>query len=173
MDPSTIEVEVQIDDPFAGQADPDSLERCARATLRHQRVGGPGALTIVVTGDGNVRRLNRAYRGVDATTDVLAFGDAEGDGFVTAPGAPRYLGDVIISLPRAEAQAGCAGHPLEAELQLLTVHGVLHLLGHDHAEPAEKTAMWAAQAEILRALGAPVADPTPEETDTDSHGFHA
>jgi probable rRNA maturation factor len=162
MDPSTIEVEVQIDDPFAGQVDPDSLERCAWATLRHQRVGGAAALTIVVTGDGNVRRLNRAYRGIDATTDVLAFGGAEGDGFVTAPGVPRYLGDAIISLPRAKAQAGRAGHPLEAELQLLTVHGVLHLLGHDHAEPAEKSAMRAAQAEILRALGSPVANPMPE-----------
>jgi len=162
MDPSTTEVVVQIDDTFAGQADPGSLERCARATLSHQRVGGPVALTIVVTGDGNVRRLNRAYRGVDATTDVLAFGDAEGDGFVTAPGVPRYLGDVIISLPCAKVQARRAGHPLEAELQLLTVHGVLHLLGHDHSEPAEKAAMWAAQTEILRALGVPVADPTPE-----------
>jgi probable rRNA maturation factor len=69
---------------------------------------------------------------------------------------------VIISLPRAKAQAGRAGHPLEAELQLLTVHGVLHLLGHDHAEPAEKSAMRAAQAEILRALGSPVANPMPE-----------
>lgn len=171
MSPAVIEVEVQIDEPFGGRANADTLARSARATLRHQRVNGPAALTIVITGDGNMRRLNRAYRGVDATTDVLAFGDAEGDGFVSPPGAPRYLGDVIISLPRAEAQAARAGHPSDAELQLLTVHGVLHLLGYDHAEPAEKAAMWAAQAEILHALGVPIADPAPEGLDME-HGTH-
>jgi probable rRNA maturation factor len=170
MSPAAIEVEVQIDEPFQGRADAATLASSVRATLRHQRVSGPAALTVVVTGDGNVRRLNRTYRGVDATTDVLAFGDAEGDGFISPPGVPRYLGDVIISLPRAEAQAARAGHPLEAELQLLTVHGVLHLLGHDHAEPADKVVMWAAQAEILQALGAPVADPAPEGSDAE-HGF--
>jgi probable rRNA maturation factor len=64
-----------------------------------------------------------------------------------------YLGDIAISLPRATAQAEAAGHPVAAELQLLTVHGVLHLLGHDHAEPEEKAAMWAAQAAVLATLG--------------------
>jgi probable rRNA maturation factor len=56
-------------------------------------------------------------------------------------------------VPRAEAQAEAAGHPLESEVQLLVVHGVLHLLGHDHAEPDEKARMWKAQAEILEGLG--------------------
>jgi probable rRNA maturation factor len=64
-----------------------------------------------------------------------------------------YLGDVVISVPRAAAQAREAGHSLEAEAQLLVIHGVLHLLGHDHAEAQEKDRMWAAQAEILERLG--------------------
>jgi probable rRNA maturation factor len=101
-----------------------------------------------------MRELNRIYRGVDATTDVLAFGTEEADAFAfaTPPEASQYLGDVIVSFPQAEAQAQAAGHPVEAELQLLTVHGVLHLLGHDHALPGEKALMWAAQSEILQQL---------------------
>src|ERR687892_74662 len=65
----------------------------------------------------------------------------------------RYIGDILISIPRAQAQANAAGHPLESEVQLLVVHGVLHLLGHDHAEAEEKARMWKAQAEILERLG--------------------
>ncbi len=71
----------------------------------------------------------------------------------------RYLGDVIISYPRAQAQAQAGGHALPAELQLLVVHGVLHLLGHDHGAPAEKEAMWALQAEILQRLGCAISSP--------------
>jgi probable rRNA maturation factor len=63
----------------------------------------------------------------------------------------------VLSVPRAAAQAGAGGHPLEAEVQLLVVHGVLHLLGHDHAEAEGKARMWAAQSEILERLGVPPA----------------
>jgi probable rRNA maturation factor len=65
----------------------------------------------------------------------------------------RYIGDILISIPRAQAQADAAGHPLEAEVQLLVVHGVLHLIGHDHAEAEDKARMWKAQTEILKQLG--------------------
>jgi probable rRNA maturation factor len=63
------------------------------------------------------------------------------------------MGDILISVPYAAKGARKAGHPLEAELQLLVVHGVLHLLGHDHAKPREKSRMWKAQREILTELG--------------------
>lgn len=153
---------MQIDDAFAGRVSAAVMTCCARATLCHQKVDGPVELTIAVIGDQAMRGLNRTYRGVDAPTDVLAFGDAAGEGFVAPPGAPRYLGDVVVSFPTAEAQAKMAGHPLEAELQLLTVHGVLHLLGHDHADPAQKSRMWKAQESILGALGVPLVDVLPE-----------
>jgi probable rRNA maturation factor len=152
---------VQIDDVYAGRVSAAVLTCCARATLRHQEVDGPVELTIVVTGDQAVRRLNSTYRGVDAPTDVLAFGDASGEGFAVPPGAPRYLGDVVVSFPTAKAQAKAVGHPLEAELQLLTVHGVLHLLGHDHADPAQESRMWKLQESILGALGVPLVDVLP------------
>jgi len=154
--PSPVQVEVQIDDNFIDQVDAKLLERAAVATVHHHGVSGAVAMTLVVTGDGAVRRLNRAYRGVDATTDVLSFGDQEDD-FVLPPDTPRYLGDVILSFPRAAAQAREARHPVHAELALLTVHGVLHLLGHDHAVIDEKTKMWMAQSEILALLGVPIA----------------
>lgn len=141
------EINVQIDETYAPRARADVLRRAALATLQHEGAPNATALSVVVTGDGTLRRLNRTYRGVDAPTDVLAFG-SQGD-----PTASGYAGDVIISFPQAEAQAERGGHPVEAELQLLTIHGVLHLLGHDHAEPDEKAAMWAAQSEILQALG--------------------
>jgi probable rRNA maturation factor len=140
----------------------DLLRETAVATLEHQNQAAPLSLTVVVTGDSVVRRLNRTYRGVDATTDVLAFGNQGEDTFTQLP---DYLGDVIISFPKAQSQAGQAGHPVEAELQLLVVHGVLHLLGHDHEISEEKAAMWAAQAEILRGLDAAVADMTPERNE--------
>ncbi len=127
---------------------PDLLERAAQATLDLQ-AALDADLTLVLTGDEQIRDLNRRYRQVDAPTDVLAFPAGDAD-----PETGRlYLGDVILSLPRAAAQAAAGGHSLEAELQLLIVHGVLHLLGHDHADSEEKSRMWAAQADVLKHLG--------------------
>lgn len=112
-------------------------------------------LTIVLTDDAQLQELNRSFLDIDAPTDVLAFPADEADPDSQA----LYLGDVLISFPRAQAQASAGGHPVTQELQLLVVHGVLHLLGHDHAEPQEKAAMWAAQAKILTRLGCPQVAP--------------
>jgi probable rRNA maturation factor len=121
--------------------------RAADLTLELE--GTTGDLTIVLTDEAQLHELNRQYLGVDAPTDVLSFpsGDADPETGKT------YLGDVVLSVPHAELQARAGGHKLEAEVQLLVVHGVLHLLGHDHASAADKAAMWAAQARVLDALG--------------------
>ena len=125
----------------------DMLERAAQAVLAHQSTDGD--LTIVLTDDAQLHELNRDYLNIDAPTDVLSF-----PAFETDPEtARRYLGDILISVPRAAQQAQTAGHALEAEVQLLAVHGTLHLLGYDHAEAEEKNRMWKAQAEILKSLG--------------------
>lgn len=125
------------------------LERAARAALTHQKRSPDADLSIVLTDNARLRRLNRDYLGIDAPTDVLSFPASESDPVTGSP----YLGDILISIPRARAQAKAAGHALESEVQLLVVHGVLHLLGHDHAEAKEKKKMWKAQAEILAGLG--------------------
>ncbi len=128
---------------------PDVLKGAAASALAHHATQGD--LTLVLTDDARIRQLNRDYLGHDAPTDVLAFPASETDPQTGAP----YLGDVLISIPRAKEQARAAHHSLQEEVQLLVVHGVLHLLGYDHANPAEKTRMWKVQAQILTRLGLP------------------
>ncbi len=95
-------------------------------------------------------RLNREFRGVDQTTDVLAFPMREGE---YSDVEPDLLGDVVISAPTARILAETHRAPLEAVLDLLLVHGTLHLLGFDHDEPQEARQMDAKTIELLRTLG--------------------
>jgi probable rRNA maturation factor len=83
----------------------------------------PQAETLGVrfAGDRELRRANRTWRGKDKATDVLSF-----------PGEETHLGDILISVPTARRQAESAGHPVERELKILLLHGILHCLGHDH-----------------------------------------
>jgi probable rRNA maturation factor len=128
---------------------PDILKKAAMRTLKQQAVPEPVDITIVLADDPQLQALNRDYLGKDAPTDVLSFPADE----TNPETGDRYLGDILISVPRAVQQAKAAGHSLEAEVQLLVVHGVLHLLGHDHADLEEKSRMWQAQGEILERLG--------------------
>src|SRR5574341_658319 len=123
------------------------IEHAARAALSHEAIHGD--LTVVLSDDAHLHELNHAYLGVDAPTDVLSFPASETDPDLGA----RYLGDILISIPRAGEQARAAGHLLETEVQLLVIHGVLHLLGYDHAESDEKSKMWKVQRETLEGIG--------------------
>ena len=127
----------------------DLLEGTALTALKHQSAPADADLTIVLSDDAQLHELNHQWMGVDAPTDVLSFPSDETD----PESGNRYLGDILISVQRAAEQAKAAGHAVEAEVQLLVVHGVLHLMGHDHAETGEKARMWQAQGEILSALG--------------------
>ena len=138
-------INIESDFPFSHEL----LQQAAQAALSHQKESLDVELSIVLTDDARLHELNRDYLGVDAPTDVLSFPASETDPETGA----RYIGDILISIPYATRSAEKAGHPLESEVQLLVVHGVLHLLGHDHEEPKEKTKMWKAQAEILESLG--------------------
>jgi probable rRNA maturation factor len=140
---------VEISDRFAAQVESSFIERAVQTALAHLSVPEDTSLTIAITDDQQVQELNRKFRGVDNPTDVLSFPA----GHVDPENGTTYLGDVIISYPQAVIQAKSRGHTPECELQLLVVHGTLHLLGHDHAEPAEKASMWAVQAEVLNQLG--------------------
>jgi probable rRNA maturation factor len=132
-----------------GQTFPSELlERAAKAILDF--CGIPDAdLTLVLADDPKLRSLNRDFLNHDYPTDVLAFSAGEED----PDTGHNYLGDVVISFPRATLQATERGHSVEAEVQLLAIHGMLHLIGYDHAEKDEKERMWKAQAEILKNLG--------------------
>ena len=104
------------------------FRRAGEAAERVLRLAGraEARLTILFTGDAEIRRLNRRYRGIDRPTDVLAF-PADPD-----PGPHPYLGDLAISTPAAIRQARRAGWRVEEEMRFLILHGVLHLLGYDH-----------------------------------------
>ena len=131
---------IYIESDFSFPEEP--LERAAQAALQHESQSPDVELSVVLTDNARLHELNLNYLGVDSPTDVLSFPASETD----PETGSRYLGDILISVPRAQAQAEAAGHPLESEVQLLVVHGVLHLLGHDHAEPEEKDRMWKAQS---------------------------
>ena len=146
-----IHLDNQMDFPDAAL-----LERAALLTLELVPPLSPpgldsahGDLSIVLSDDRHLHELNLDYLGVDSPTDVLSFPAAEVDPETES----LYLGDIAISIPRAMQQAQNAGHPVEAEAQLLVVHGVLHLLGYDHSADEEKAVMWAEQARVLERLG--------------------
>ncbi len=125
------------------------LGRSARRLLRALDLR-QGELSLLLVSDGEMRRLNRRWRGRDRPTDVLAFAQAEGPG-----GAPDgMLGDVVISVDTARRQAAERGETLGREAERLLVHGVLHLLGYDHERStAEARRMQRRERALARVLG--------------------
>lgn len=129
--------------------------RAVREVLADQPQRRSVELSVVLTDDRAVRRLNRDWRGQDKPTNVLSFPSQSGPG--TAPrlpaGVPVPLGDVVVACGVASAEAAAQGKSLRAHLAHLVVHGVLHLLGHDHQADAEAERMEALEAQILRRMG--------------------
>lgn len=155
------QIDIQVDEEFAGLLDEQNLIAAISEVL-HQAGKATAALTVVITDDDYVRELNRDYRGVDAPTDVLSFGsEAAEETSVPALAVPPelaaeladYLGDLVIAYPYAVRQAAHYQNSVAAELRLLVIHGVLHLLDYDHATPEEEAAMWAAQEAALAKFG--------------------
>ena len=105
-------------------------------------------VSVLIVDDDEMRAINYEHRGKDATTDVLAF-PLE----LAVPTVPRHLGDIVISIDRAHAQAAEYGHCLERELAFLAVHATLHLLGHDHDTVENEGIMFALQDKILSDMG--------------------
>ena len=148
---------------------PASLRRAAieRFARRLQKDVAKGrAFDMLITGDAELRRLNRDFRGQDYATDVLSFPAGQAlpngrgsDGSGTLPSEPRtsvrgcFLGDIAISLGRARAQSREFGHSIEQEVQILMLHGVLHLCGHDHE--SDSGAMARAEKRWRASLGLP------------------
>ena len=125
-------------------------KRAAAAALRAEGVTVPCELDVTLTDDAAIHAINREQRGVDRPTDVLSFPIDEMDYDTNR----RYLGDMVLSLERAEAQGEEYGGGFEHEAQYLTVHSVLHLLGYDHLdEGEEKAKMRAREKAIMKELG--------------------
>ena len=131
---------VSIDERFAAGLSEGRLAAIARRVLEAERA--PACeLSVTVTDDETVRSLNREYAGEDEVADVLSFSQREGEEFVSQPEGAPQLGEVVIAYPQAARQAGERGHTGAEEVTRLLVHGVLHLLGYDHAEPEEARRM--------------------------------
>lgn len=137
-----------------------SLEELENIVRRAVEITGPlydvenSEVSVTLTNDEHIHSLNREYRGLDRPTDVLSFAfvDSEEPEIEDGP-ETEVLGDIIISLERAWAQAQEYGHSMERELSFLTVHGMLHLLGYDHMEEEERMEMEEEQRYIMGKLG--------------------
>src|SRR4030065_838010 len=125
------------------------LLHAAQLTLDLENTSPGSEMSVVIGDDSLLKRLNYKFRQLNTTTDVLSFPSSEPDPDTNL----IYLGDVVISLPRAQEQANSDGHPLVDELQLLVVHGTLHLIGYDHLERTNKKKMQDAQDFFLTPLG--------------------
>jgi probable rRNA maturation factor len=125
-----------------------AVRLAVRRTLEDQAHRNDCSVSVMLAGEKTVTALNACYRGVPRATDVLSFAGK----LVDPETKLRHLGDIVISLPRAARQAAARRKPLEGEVQLLAVHGTLHLLGHDHEKAGGKKRMWRAQARILKEL---------------------
>jgi probable rRNA maturation factor len=141
---------LDIDPPYDQKlANTDPLILAAQTTLNHLEADPRASLSLRITGDEIIQALNKEFREVDAPTDVLSFSA----GYEDPESGEYYLGDILISYPRAEDQAEQETHSTWVEIQLLIVHGVLHLLGFDHLTPEDKALMWQHQGDILDQLG--------------------
>jgi len=139
---------------YRAQVDFNRLETCLQTSLEKLGYAQDEAVTLKITDNKTIQRLNKTYRGVDAPTDVLSF---END-YLDPESGVHYLGDIVISIEKAQEQAANNGHLLQQEVDMLFVHGVLHLCGYDHAEEDEYAEMSRIQNEILQTVGNPLLD---------------
>jgi len=138
------------------------LEALTEFVLRRQEVKGPVELTVDITGHKRIQELNRRYRGVDLTTDVIAFRNdvVPSDEFRVMsprkqissliPHLSSLSGDIAINVAQAAIQAKSMRHPLKREMRLLLIHGILHLLGYTDDTPAPRRRMFKRQNTLLR-----------------------
>jgi len=124
------------------------VRRVVEEVLKAEGVRGPAQVSVLLCGEATMRGLNARYRRRDYPTDVLSFAQDEPDRETGG-----LLGDVVVCLPVAQRQAKEYGHSTWAEVILLLVHGVLHLLGYDDGRPGDRQEMLARQEEILGRLG--------------------
>jgi probable rRNA maturation factor len=146
------DIEIEVDEPFDAEVDQNNLEQVAQHVLRAEGVPA-GEVSIWITDEDELQMLNRTYRGVDRSTDVLSFGAEEDGSFVVAPDQPRHIGDLAVSYPHVVRQAEEYGHSRQRELCYLVTHGMLHLLGYDHEQPDDARRMRTREEALLRALG--------------------
>ncbi|SFP20850.1 rRNA maturation RNase YbeY [Salibacterium halotolerans] len=127
----------------------DVLKQAASA----EGVPEQAELSVTLTDNETIQEINSQYRGLDKPTDVISFALNEGEQDHLQADMPELLGDIVISLEKAEEQADTYGHSLKREMAFLAVHGLLHLLGYTHDEPEQERKMFSRQESILSDYG--------------------
>jgi len=157
-----MEINVLIDEGMEGYLSERWLQGIASAVLLAENADPAAEMGLVITDQEKIQELNLVHLGEDRPTDVLSFpmleeaetveDDEDSGVFMVPPDGIVHLGEVIISYPQAAIQAEEHGHSVEKEVAVLLIHGVLHLLGYDHAEPDEQRDMQVREADILAHL---------------------
>lgn len=147
------DIAIKIDRPYGAEVKRAWLKRVVIDTLSMEKVAD-AEVSLVITSDEQIHEINRTYRKVDASTDVIAFALAEEttEGFVSPPDGILHLGEVVVSFPTAVRQAAEIGHSVQEELDILIVHGTLHLLGYDHVLSGQARKMKNRERKILEYL---------------------
>lgn len=137
---------------YRKELDTKRLQRAFQTTFWFLKMDPQTEVTLQLTDDKTIQNFNLQYRGVDEATDVLSFENT----FTDPESGATYLGDILISFETAKNQAEVRGQELMAELEMLLVHGLLHLIGMDHSELSDWEEMSAAQDSILSELNNPI-----------------
>lgn len=152
-EPHALTIDFAVEEGAGGAWDESRVGALVRSIVARELPSGRYEIALHLVDDDAIQALNAEHRGLDRPTDVLSFPLLEREGFVLPPGAAVALGDVVVSYPRALAQAQEYGHAVAREVAYLVAHGVLHLLGYDHQEEGEQAAMRAREEAALRPLG--------------------
>ncbi len=139
----------------------DLVRLAVKSALEYMEFGTKAEISLMFTDDEEIRQLNHEHRNIDRATDVLSFPllEYDEDGNIIEeymdfnPDGEMFLGDIVISLERAWAQAEEYGHSFEREIGFLTVHSMLHLFGYDHMTPEDEEEMFGYQEDILKSMG--------------------
>ncbi len=143
---------IEILNESGRELDVDQLASLSRFVMDRMRVHPLAELCIKAVDEATIAQLNEQWMGKEGPTDVLAFPmDELRPGLVNEEPEDGVLGDLVLCPDIAAKQGQTAGHGAQAEIELLTVHGILHLLGYDHAEPEEHKEMFGLQDELLAA----------------------
>ncbi len=130
------------------------IKEVIKTTLDYENILNDCEISITIVDNEEIHRINKKFRNIDTATDVLSFPLIDfNKEKLPDKNIKVYLGDIVISIERAEEQAHEYGHSLNRELGFLTAHSMLHLLGYDHIKPDEEKVMFAKQEEILNMMG--------------------
>lgn len=130
------------------------IEKCTAAALAEEEIEDDAEVSVTLVDSARIREMNAEFRGIDRETDVLSFPLGDEEGFEVDPDTDAILlGDIVISLEKAQSQAEEYGHSFGREVAFLITHSLFHLLGYDHMTEDEEKEMFAKQEKVLQRLG--------------------